>query len=229
MEWLQGRISTGMLNDVAPDANGRQVYACGPAGYLEAVEQLLREVGVDDTSIHLEYFTGDRQTLVEYADEVGLASEIAEGDGVSADEAAAHVYGPEAMFEADGIGEPVTEESPVQEPSSAAVEPSAHADTDEIDTSTFRTVGEGQYTVTFLKSQVNVRLNRDDRILRPAQNAGVRIPANCEEGMCGSCKSVKLSGEVDMTHQGGIRAREVDQGKFLPCCSTPLTNVVVDA
>jgi ferredoxin len=47
--------------------------------------------------------------------------------------------------------------------------------------------------------------------------------------MCGSCKVVKLSGEVEMNHQGGIRAREIDAGKFLPCCSTALTDLVIDA
>jgi hypothetical protein len=47
--------------------------------------------------------------------------------------------------------------------------------------------------------------------------------------MCGSCKVVKLSGEVDMNHQGGIRAREIDAGKFLPCCSTAQTDLVIDA
>ena len=47
--------------------------------------------------------------------------------------------------------------------------------------------------------------------------------------MCGSCKVVKLDGEVDMNHQGGIRAREIDAGKFLPCCSTATTDLVIDA
>ena len=33
---------------------------------------------------------------------------------------------------------------------------------------------------------------------------GVRIGANCQEGMCGSCKIVKLEGDVDMHHQGDV-------------------------
>ena len=28
---------------------------------------------------------------------------------------------------------------------------------------------------------------------------------------------------------GGIRAREIDAGKFLPCCSTAKTDLVIDA
>jgi hypothetical protein len=32
-----------------------------------------------------------------------------------------------------------------------------------------------------------------------------------------------------MNHQGGIRAREIAAGKFLPCCSTAQTDLVIDA
>jgi hypothetical protein len=34
---------------------------------------------------------------------------------------------------------------------------------------------------------------------------------------------------VEMNHQGGIRAREISAGKFLPCCSTARTDLVIDA
>ena len=39
----------------------------------------------------------------------------------------------------------------------------------------------------------------------------------------------EITGEVEMNHQGGIRAREITAGKFLPCCSTALTDMVIDA
>jgi len=32
-----------------------------------------------------------------------------------------------------------------------------------------------------------------------------------------------------MNHQGGIRAREISAGKFLPCCSTAQTDLIIDA
>ncbi|NNV09912.1 2Fe-2S iron-sulfur cluster binding domain-containing protein, partial [Geobacillus sp. MMMUD3] len=74
-----------------------------------------------------------------------------------------------------------------------------------------------------------VRVASDVVILDAARKAGVRIGANCQEGMCGSCKVVKLDGEVDMNHQGGIRSREIEAGKFLPCCSTAKSDLVIDA
>ena len=42
-------------------------------------------------------------------------------------------------------------------------------------------------------------------------------------------RQAQLSGDVEMNHQGGIRAREIDAGKFLPCCSTARTDMVIDA
>lgn len=66
-------------------------------------------------------------------------------------------------------------------------------------------------------------------VLAAAQEAGVRLPSSCAEGLCGTCKSTLLSGRVDMVHRGGIRPREIAQDKFLPCCSTPDGDIVVDA
>jgi ferredoxin-NADP reductase/ferredoxin len=214
-EWLAGRMSTRMLNEVAPDANGRQVYACGPSGYLEAVQQLVRDVGVDDTSFNMEYFTGDHQTLLEYDEEIAYASTIA-ADGPAPD--AADLYGPTSTFESDLE----VEVDPVEP--AATVAPAV-----EIDPSDFATVGTGALTMSFVRSKLNVRINPDEAILGVAHRAGIRISANCQEGMCGSCKSLKLSGEVEMNHQGGIRAREVNAGKFLPCCSTAVTDLLIDA
>ena len=107
--------------------------------------------------------------------------------------------------------------------------PDVETEAGTIDASGFDTVGTGSLTLSFMRTGVNVRIDPADHILEVAQRAGVRIGANCKEGMCGSCKVVKLSGEVEMNHQGGIRAREIDAGKFLPCCSTARTDMVIDA
>lgn len=65
-------------------------------------------------------------------------------------------------------------------------------------------------------------------ILAAAAEAGVSLPSMCAEGVCGTCKTLMLSGSVEMNHQGGIRPREVAQNKILPCCSTPTEDVVLD-
>lgn len=310
-EGMVGRLTASMIEDVAPDANGRHVYACGPEGYLDVATALLGEVGVDDTAIHVEYFSGDRQVRLEYKEEVALAGELAEeyaeavqdyheaqtaaldvfvptpdavADSADVPDAAADAGevpedlagsedGPDGLAEATtGVDAEVPSPGPVQQddtpaeavatsratgasaaagtpraadtsgavigsdaetPSAAAGPGGPDASGGQADASgaaaDFDTVGDGPLTMTFVRSRLNVRIGPDDEILTVAQRAGIRIGANCQEGMCGSCKSVKLSGEVDMNHQGGIRQREIDAGKFLPCCSTATTDLVIDA
>jgi len=87
--------------------------------------------------------------------------------------------------------------------------------------------GEG-HTVEFAKSGVTARCAPGQSVLEAARVAGLRLPASCTKGVCGTCKSRLVSGRVDMTHGGGIRQREIEQGLILPCCSMPLTDLVLD-
>ena len=229
-EGMVGRLTTSMIEDVAPDANGRHVYACGPEGYLDVATQLLLDVGVDDTAIHVEYFTGAADVRQEYREEVALAGELAEEyaeavqDYHDTQSAALDVFVPAAEAE-----EAPPAEAPAAAETQTASAPEAAPDAAAASPADFQTVGEGPITMSFVRSKLNVRIGPEERILQVAQRAGVRIGANCQEGMCGSCKSVKISGEVEMNHQGGIRQREIDAGKFLPCCSTATTDLVIDA
>lgn len=84
------------------------------------------------------------------------------------------------------------------------------------------------YKVTFAKMGREIDVRADRFVLTAAREAGLRLPASCTKGLCGTCKSKLVSGTVDMKHQGGIRQREIDAGLFLPCCSKPLTDLVVD-
>lgn len=257
-----GRLSAELIDELVPDANGRQVFACGPEGYLNAATDYLRSLGVDDTSIFMEFFSGDRQIRAEYAEEVAIAGEIAEEIAASTEEyyesqpAALDMYEPE--YDADGpveaVGAPVEAvdaeavvpvddeveievvgltdgEADGETDAATASAPASTADDEAavVDPAALPTVGEGEHTLSFVRSGLNVRVGEDDTVLQAARKAGVKIPANCQEGMCGSCKVVKLEGDVDMNHQGGIRAREIDAGKFLPCCSTAKSDLVIDA
>lgn len=277
-EWegRTGRLSTALLEELVPDANGRQVFACGPEGYLNSATELLREVGVDDTSVFMEFFSGDREIRAEYAEEVAIAGEIAEEIAATTEEyfesqpAALDIYEPE--YDADGpveaVGAPteavdaeavvpvdddveievvgVTDEnlaeaglgsasdagSAVPAGGGSAASAGESGDDDEVavvDPAALPTVGQGEHTMSFVRTGLNVCVGEDETVLQAARKAGVKIPANCQEGMCGSCKVVKLDGDVEMNHLGGIRAREIDAGKFLPCCSTAKTDLVIDA
>ena len=66
-------------------------------------------------------------------------------------------------------------------------------------------------------------------VLQAARAAGVRIPAACEFGLCGTCKVMKSRGEVEMSHNGGILDEEIAEGFILACCSKPLAPLEIEA
>lgn len=89
--------------------------------------------------------------------------------------------------------------------------------------------GVATYSVEFVKSGRTVTCRADENVLDVALAAGLRLPSSCSQGMCGTCKLPKLSGEVEMNHNGGIRPKEVAAGKILVCCSRPLSDLTLDA
>jgi ferredoxin-NADP reductase len=89
-------------------------------------------------------------------------------------------------------------------------------------------VANTRHTITFGKSGRSLPCDEATTILAAARAAGLRLPSSCTKGLCGTCKTRKISGEVDMGHAGGIRQREIDQGFILLCCSRPRGDVVID-
>ena len=84
------------------------------------------------------------------------------------------------------------------------------------------------FEIRFAKSERTIICGPDKTILQAAKEAGLRLPSACARGMCGTCKSRMIAGQVDMKHEGGIRQREIDQGMVLICCSKPLKDTVID-
>ncbi len=155
----RGRLSLGLLREIAPDFAAREVFTCGPAPYMAAARALLAEGGADPAKYHQESF-----------DFAGLA------------------------------------DAPV---AAAAV-------------------AETGFRIAFSRMGRTILCDPGTTILAAAAAAGVKLPSACAQGVCGTCKSRKISGAVDMRHEGGIRQRDIDQGYFLPCCSRPLSDIVID-
>ncbi|MBB3944978.1 ferredoxin-NADP reductase [Rhizobium skierniewicense] len=89
--------------------------------------------------------------------------------------------------------------------------------------------GEVLAKIGFTLSGKDVPCQPGQTILMTARAAGVRIGAACESGICGTCRVLKLSGEVEMNHNGGILDEDIEEGYILACCSRPLTDVQVEA
>jgi len=77
------------------------------------------------------------------------------------------------------------------------------------------------FRIHLQKQGITFDCRADQPILQAATAANIRLPSSCSSGACGTCKTRKLSGAVQIQHAGGIRQREIDQGWLLPCCSRP--------
>ncbi len=84
------------------------------------------------------------------------------------------------------------------------------------------------FTVTLTRSTKTFECPADKFVLDAAFAAGLKLPSACRQGVCGTCKSKLQSGRVDMRDDGGIRPRDIENGFFLPCCSYPLTDLVIE-
>lgn len=84
------------------------------------------------------------------------------------------------------------------------------------------------YQVEFTKQKRTLEVSSDQTVLAAAKKGSIRLPSSCSNGVCGTCKSKLVSGAVEMNHNGGIRQREIDAGLFLPCCSKPLSDLVIE-
>ena len=61
---LCGRINTQMLQQSVPDLAERTIYMCGPAGFMDAVRNILGELGYDMAKLHTESFGGGPRPVV---------------------------------------------------------------------------------------------------------------------------------------------------------------------
>lgn len=84
------------------------------------------------------------------------------------------------------------------------------------------------FNVSFTVTGKQVKCMPGQTILQTARSAGVRIGAACEGGLCGTCRIMKVSGDVEMNHNGGILDEEIEEGYILACCSRPIGDVSVE-
>ncbi|OZG70071.1 hybrid-cluster NAD(P)-dependent oxidoreductase [Hahella sp. CCB-MM4] len=85
------------------------------------------------------------------------------------------------------------------------------------------------YTVEFLSSGMSIQATPGETVHAAASRLGLNIPKACGVGICGTCKVMKTSGEVEMQHNGGITDEDIEEGYILSCCSIPRTNVSVES
>lgn len=60
-----GQVQRHMLEALTPDLHEREVYLCGPEGFMDAVKRILAELGFDPARLHVESFGGVRTSAAD--------------------------------------------------------------------------------------------------------------------------------------------------------------------
>ncbi len=88
-----------------------------------------------------------------------------------------------------------------------------------------------QFTITVRMAgkECKVPANADTSVLRALEAAGIEAPNQCRSGRCGWCHAQLLSGEVYTPKAvEGRRMADITYGYIHPCCSFPLSDLVID-
>lgn len=83
-------------------------------------------------------------------------------------------------------------------------------------------------SVRFARSGIAHHCAPGETLLEAARQCGVHIPTACQQGICGTCRIAKLSGEVVMEDLGGLTLEDQSAGYILACCSRPHGDVLLD-
>ena len=84
-------------------------------------------------------------------------------------------------------------------------------------------------TVTQAGETKTVEGSSNDSVLQILEKNGIAAPARCRSGECGFCHSLLISGKIyTPPHMDYRRMADLQFGFIHPCCSFPLTDLVVD-
>lgn len=84
-------------------------------------------------------------------------------------------------------------------------------------------------TVKICDQEQTISVSSQDTILQSLEKHGIAAPARCRSGECGWCHSLLLEGQVyspkKLEHR---READKDFNYIHPCCTFPLTDIVID-
>jgi ferredoxin len=84
------------------------------------------------------------------------------------------------------------------------------------------------YKVNFVESGIEVEVDSEQTILEAAEAAGIYPDYSCLAGVCGSCNSQLLAGDIHAPDARALDDEDKANGEFLPCCSYARSDLQVD-
>ncbi|MEH6445965.1 MAG: MOSC N-terminal beta barrel domain-containing protein [Oceanospirillaceae bacterium] len=86
----------------------------------------------------------------------------------------------------------------------------------------------GPYKLKFLQSGLEMEVDADQTILDAAESLGIYPDYSCLAGICGSCNSTLINGEIHAPDALALDEEDKANGEFLPCCSYARSDLEID-
>lgn len=84
------------------------------------------------------------------------------------------------------------------------------------------------FDLKFSHSNIEVKVASNQTVLEAAEEVGIHLDYSCSSGICGSCTSYLLEGEIHAPEAKALDDSDMKKGEFLPCCSFARSNLVID-
>ena len=79
--------------------------------------------------------------------------------------------------------------------------------------------GDREFEVVAVRSGLTVSVPAGESVLQVLEDQGVAVPTSCGEGVCGTCETVVLEGEVDHRDAVLTEAEQATNTVMMVCCS----------
>jgi ferredoxin-NADP reductase len=204
LEYLQRRMPN--LHVIATMARAEGTSWMGPQGHVtkELLSQSVPDI--QKRRVHLCGPPGMMEAMKKLLATVGVPS----------DQVKTEAFGPaRGAVPPPGVTQVVTAER--AGPAAAGAPPAAPA------------IGPATATIRFAKANKIAALPPDKTVLEVAESLGVPIDYACRVGVCGTCKTKLLEGQVTMEVEDALTPEDKSQNIILACQAKSVGNLVVEA
>ncbi|GGB36243.1 cytochrome P450 [Roseibium aquae] len=80
-------------------------------------------------------------------------------------------------------------------------------------------VNEKAFEIELIDSDLTLRVAADETVLDALLAAGIDVPSDCREGLCGSCEVSVAAGEIEHRDRVLSRAERLENRRMMTCCS----------
>jgi ring-1,2-phenylacetyl-CoA epoxidase subunit PaaE len=205
VELYNGRVDAVRVRELARTLfkadQVAEFFVCGPGDMIEQVSGVLRELNVGADRIHSEHFT---DVAGVYGRGDGRRGETAVTSGADVVLRSAAAAGGTRDGSDDVPQGDSTSNSPAGESREAPI----------------RAVDSAHVTVLMdgRRRTFTMPMN-DETVLDAAFRAGLELPFSCRAGVCSTCRTKVISGEVEMAQNYALEDWELQQGYVLACQS----------